>query len=157
MVWWMSFGIDKVECDPELEPPLFYFAVNEKRGRFDGGDVRDELENTCRRRKWTRQLGDRVWLSLPCGFEAITEYGDARRRKRHDWNLNRSQCWRHCVHHDYTIIKDIAWHISKDRLNNKDIDYKHIFLKASSFYKKKWTREKETKKKIHGTHFFFFC
>ena len=34
----MSCGIDEVECDPEIEPPLFHFTVNEKRGRFDGGE-----------------------------------------------------------------------------------------------------------------------
>ena len=47
-----------------------------------------------------------------------------------------------CVRHYYTTIRDIAWHISKESLDNKDIDYKHVFWKnvpekQHSFYKKK--------------------
>ena len=34
-----------------------------------------------------------------------------------------------CIYHDYTTIRDIVWHISKDSLDNKDIDYKYIFWK----------------------------
>ena len=33
------------------------------------------------------------------------------------------------IHHDYTTIRDIAWHVSKNRLDNKNIDCKHIFQK----------------------------
>lgn len=111
------------------------------------------------RRRWAQQLGDRAWLRLACGFEARTKYNDARRHKRNGWSLNRPRCWRCLISHNYTTIRDIAGHISKDRLNNKYIDLIHVILKNNSeettfvLQKKELKRRKTKKKYIRPTLF----
>lgn len=90
--------------------------------RYERLGQSDNLQTEFNRHEaaWGRltcRFGNRAWLRFPDIFGARAK--DTKDQKHHGETWNdpfRWGCRR--IHHHYTAIECVAWHISKDKMNN---------------------------------------